>query len=130
MKRPESTAGMRHVALFVNNFEATEKFYVDLLGMAVEWRPDSDNVYLCGGNDNLALHKSSIKAEAGAFQKLDHIGFILNTPEHVDEWFNFLKENGVKVRNAPKTHRDGARSFYCYDPDGTVVQMIYHPPIS
>ena len=26
---------------------------------------------------------------------------------------------------APKTHRDGARSLYCADPDGNTVQFIY-----
>ena len=130
IKRPEPTGGMRHVALFVNNFEATESFYVDLLGMSVEWRPDEDNVYLCGGNDNLALHRATQTATIDSFQKLDHIGFIIKTPEQVDEWFEFLKANDVKIRNEPRTHRDGARSFYCYDPDGTVVQIIYHPPIS
>ncbi|MDH5258444.1 MAG: VOC family protein [Gammaproteobacteria bacterium] len=130
MKRPEPTGGMRHVALFVSEFEATEKFYVELLGMSVEWRPDGDNVYLCGGNDNLALHRAAEKAAIDSFQKLDHIGFIIKKPEQVDEWFEFLKLNNVKIRNEPRTHRDGARSFYCYDPDGTVVQIIYHPPIS
>jgi hypothetical protein len=30
----------------------------------------------------------------------------------------------------PRTHRDGARSFYCQDPDGNAVQILYHPPIS
>ncbi|HEX7028333.1 MAG TPA: VOC family protein, partial [Gammaproteobacteria bacterium] len=25
---------------------------------------------------------------------------------------------------------DGARSFYIKDPDGNIVQLIYHPPIS
>ena len=34
------------------------------------------------------------------------------------------------MHSQPKTHRDGARSFYCADPDGNVVQMIFHPPIS
>ena len=130
MKRPAPTCGMRHVAIFVKNFEACESFYVDLLGMSVEWRPDADNVYLCGGNDNLALHRAPLDVKTDGFQKLDHIGFIIKTPEQVDEWFEFLKSNQVKIRNAPRTHRDGARSFYCYDPDGVVVQIIYHPPIS
>ena len=120
--------GMRHIAFFVKKFEECEKFYVDLLGMKVEWRPDDDNVYLTSGNDNLALHRAKGEA-AGQFQKLDHIGFIIPQIDLVDEWFEFLKENGVKMRNAPKTHRDGARSFYCYDPDGIVVQIIYHPPL-
>jgi hypothetical protein len=34
------------------------------------------------------------------------------------------------MRTQPRTHRDGARSFYCYDPDGTVVQVIHHPPVT
>ena len=53
------TRGMRHVALFATDLEASEAFYVDLLGMTVEWRPDDDNVYLTSGNDNLALHRVS-----------------------------------------------------------------------
>lgn len=129
MKRPMAHSGMRHVALFVTKFEECEKFYVDLLGMQVEWRPDDDNVYLTSGNDNVALHRAK-GAAPGQFQKLDHIGFIIPTPALVDEWFNFLRSNDVIMRNEPKTHRDGARSFYCFDPDGTVVQIIYHPPLS
>lgn len=131
MKRPAPTAGMRHVAIYVRQLEACEKFYVDLLGMQVEWRPDPDNVYLTSGNDNLALHRAPEQANgSSAFQQLDHIGFFIDTPEGVDEWFEFLTANNVRMRNAPKTHRDGARSFYCYDPDGIVVQIIFHPPIS
>jgi catechol 2,3-dioxygenase-like lactoylglutathione lyase family enzyme len=128
MSRPSPTAGMRHIALYAENFAACEAFYVDLLGMQVEWRPDPDNVYLTSGNDNLALHRASEKASGP--QRLDHIGFILNRPEQVDEWYAFLKEHAVTMRTTPKTHRDGARSFYCEDPDGNVVQMIYHPPLS
>lgn len=128
MKRPAATAGLRHVALYVREFAACERFYTELLGMAEEWRPDPDNLYLTSGNDNLALHRSE-EAFDGP-QHLDHIGFILATPELVDEWYEFLLANQVEMRTRPKTHRDGARSFYCYDPDGNVVQMIYHPPLA
>jgi len=129
MNRPPATGGMRHVAIYVENFDACEHFYVELLGMAVEWRPDPDNVYLCSGNDNVALHRAkSPLSEEG--QHLDHIGFILRQIEDVDAWYDFLLENGVEMRTKPRTHRDGARSFYCLDPDATTVQMIYHPPIS
>lgn len=128
MKRPNKTSGLRHVALFVKEFEACEKFYTDLLGMDIEWRPDDHNVYLTSGNDNLALHRAT-KVDT-EWAKLDHIGFILDQLEDVDCWFQFLQANQVRIRNEPRTHRDGARSFYCFDPDGTVVQMIYHLPIS
>jgi len=128
MSRPSPTAGMRHIALNAEEFEACEAFYVDLMGMQVEWRPDADNVYLTSGNDNLALHRASDTATGP--QRLDHLGFILERPEQVDEWHVFLKEHAVPMRTIPKTHRDGARSFYCEDPDGNVVQMIYHPPLA
>ncbi|MFU8838199.1 MAG: VOC family protein [Thiohalomonadaceae bacterium] len=127
-KRPAPTAGMHHVALFVADLVAAEHFYVDLLGMAVEWRPDARNVYLSSGSDNVALH--ALVADYSGPQHLDHIGFILNRPEDVDDWFDFLLAHGVVMKTNPRTHRDGARSFYCLDPAGNTVQMIYHPPLA
>ncbi len=128
--RPAPTAGLRHIALFVARFEDTERFYTELMGMRVEWRPDVDNVYLTSGNDNLALHRYSGQERPPATQRLDHIGFIIDDIDQVDVWHDFLRSNGVSIRNAPRTHRDGARSFYCLDPDGNVVQIIYHPPLA
>ena len=130
MERPAATMGMHHVALNVRDLEVCEYFYVQLLGMTVEWRPDEDNVYLTSGNDNLALHRVTDDGPATAGQRLDHIGFFIASPEQVDDWNDFLKENDVEIKASPRTHRDGARSFYCLDPDDNVVQMIFHPPIS
>ena len=131
MNRPEATLGLRHVALTVDDLAASEHFYVELLGMQVEWRPDPDNLYLTSaGQDNLALHRRTDGAAAGGAQVLDRIGFILPSPAQVDAWHDFLVAHGVTIKAAPRTHRDGARSFYCADPAGIVVQMIYHPPIA
>lgn len=129
--RPAAGFGMRHVALCVRDLLACERFYVQLLGMQVEWRPDPDNLYLSSGSDNLALHRADADAPRREdVQRLDHIGFFMRTPEQVDDWYRFLREHEVPMRNTPRTHRDGARSFYCYDPDGTCVQIIYHPPVA
>jgi catechol 2,3-dioxygenase-like lactoylglutathione lyase family enzyme len=128
--RPPATVGLRHVALNVRDLEACVRFYTDLLGMRVEWRPDADNVYLTGGKDNLALHRAASTIDPKAPQRLDHIGFVVNEIGDVDVWFGFLRSKGVTILKEPRTHRDGARSFYCQDPDGNVVQLIYHPPLS
>jgi catechol 2,3-dioxygenase-like lactoylglutathione lyase family enzyme len=48
----------------------------------------------------------------------------------VDDWYEFLRRHQVAVKAPPRTHRDGARSFYCADPDGNAVQLIYHPPLA
>jgi catechol 2,3-dioxygenase-like lactoylglutathione lyase family enzyme len=125
MERP-THAGLRHLALNVNDLAAMKRFYVEMLGFAVEWEPDSDNVYLSSGIDNLALHAGS-RPDAGA---LDHLGLIVRAADDVDRWAAFLESHGVTIEAKPKTHRDGARSCYFSDPDGNKVQIIHHPPIA
>jgi catechol 2,3-dioxygenase-like lactoylglutathione lyase family enzyme len=127
IETPKPTLGMRHVALNVADLTACEHFYINLLGMTVEWRPDADNVYLTTGVDNLALHKVSTVPNGA--QHLDHIGFIIESIAQVNTWYDYLLAHGVSMKTTPRTHRDGAHSFYCYDPDGNTVQLIYHPPL-
>ena len=111
-----------------------KRFYVDLLGFAVEWEPDADNVYLSSGIDNLALHRAATprvpRRPRRGDSPLDHLGLIVRRPEDVDAWAAFLESHGVAIAAQPRTHRDGARSCYFKDPDGNSVQIIHHPPIS
>jgi catechol 2,3-dioxygenase-like lactoylglutathione lyase family enzyme len=127
MQRPNPTGGLHHVALFVKNFAECEHFYHELLGMKIDWRPDENNVYLSNGNDNLALHRAPSDFMPAKYQRLDHIGFFLTEREDVDAWFEYLKAQKVIIKALPKDHRDGTRSFYCADPDGNTVQLIYYP---
>jgi catechol 2,3-dioxygenase-like lactoylglutathione lyase family enzyme len=129
MDRPVH-AGLRHLALHARDLEAMKRFYVDVLGFAVEWEPDPDNIYLSSGIDNLALHRAAALPTVWANQALDHLGLIVRAPEDVDRWAAFLESRGVTLAAKPKTHRDGARSLYFRDPDGNAVQIIHHPPIS
>ena len=121
--------GLRHLALKVVKLEECVHFYTELLKMEIEWQPDEDNVYLTSGNDNFALHRTERKFAKDMPQGFDHLGFIIPTKNEVKEWYDFLKENNVTLLTDVKEHRDGACSFYCKDPDGNTVQMIYHPPL-
>ena len=127
ISRPKH-AGLRHVAINVLDLQKIKDFYIDLLGFELEWQPDQNDLYLSSGNDNLAFHR--VSDTGGKAQKLDHIGIIIDDINQVDNWYQYLKEHEVKMASEPKTHRDGARSFYCYDPEDNVVQVIFHPPIS
>jgi catechol 2,3-dioxygenase-like lactoylglutathione lyase family enzyme len=131
MTRP-SHAGLRHLALNVTHLEDMKRFYTELLGFAVEWEPDPDNIYLSSGVDNLALHRAKPPdSDAGSTaNRLDHLGLIVREADDVDRWAAFLEHHGVALQAKPRTHRDGARSCYFRDPDGNVVQIIHHPPIS
>lgn len=124
------TFGLRHVALNVVDPQRSKEFYIRVFKMQLEWEPDADNIYLTsGGQDNVAIHRAKAAA-MDPNQRLDHIGFALPDLESVDEWYAWIKSQNVPIAQEIKTHRDGARSFYLRDPDGIVVQMIYHPPIA
>jgi len=56
------------------------RFYQDVLGMRVVWQPDADNVYPVERRDNLALHRAR-GASAGGASPLDHLGFLVESPE-------------------------------------------------
>ena len=124
--------GIRHLALHVESLEQMKHFYTEVLGYAVEWEPDSDNVYLTSGTDNVALHRSvrGTTNEVSSSNALDHFGLVVSSPMDVDSWADYLHAKNVVLDKAPKTHRDGARSCYFRDPDGNQIQIIYHPPIS
>jgi len=105
-----------------------KRFYVGLLGFAVEWEPDADHVYLTSGLDNLALHRAARPPATPSV--LDHFGLVVREADDVDRWAAYLAQQGVALTARPRTHRDGARSCYFKDPDGKTVQIIHHPPIA
>lgn len=127
IEKPKPTAGLHHVALYVSKLSECVQFYTELLGMKIIWQPDADNVYLTTGNDNFALHRAPVDFTPAKHQRLDHIGFFLQEREEVDRWHTYLCAHNVEIKVPPKDHRDGTRSFYCADPDGNVVQVIYYP---
>lgn len=130
VKRPP-LLGVRHAAICVTDLGAVERFWIDVMGYAVEWRPDADNVYLCGGRDNLALHRRAGPGGngTGSDSRLDHIGLAVPAPSDVDAWATHLESHGVKLEAEPRTHRDASRSLYFRDPAGTLVQIIHHAPL-
>ncbi len=118
--------GIRHVALYARDLGAAERFWVDVMGYTVEWRPDPDNVYLCGARDNLALHRGDAGAGNG---RLDHLGIAVAAAADVDVWAAYLSSRGVALKTQPKTHRDGSRSIYFHGPEGLLIQIIHHSPM-
>ena len=122
---------MRHIALKVRDVARSKSFYQEILGMGVVWEPDPDNVYLSSGCDNLAIHGVPANFPASAEEKqLDHIGFLVESIERVKELEQEFLAKGVRIVHPFKAHRDGSASFYCADPDGIVIQMLYEPHLS
>ena len=41
-----------------------------------------------------------------------------------------MKDNQVKIYKEKKVHRDESISFYVEDPDGNILQILWHPTLS
>jgi catechol 2,3-dioxygenase-like lactoylglutathione lyase family enzyme len=123
--------GMRHVALKVRSAARSKKFYQDMFGMDVVWEPDPQNVYLSSGCDNIAIHEvSGIFLTSAEERQLDHLGFIIESVERVKQLEQEFRAHGVTIVHPFEVHRDGSASFYCADPDGIVIQMLFEPTLS
>jgi len=122
---------MRHIALKVRDLAQSKQFYQDMFGMDVVWEPDPKNAYLSSGCDNLALHEVPENfLNTAEERQLDHLGFLVESIERVAALEEDFRSKGVKIVHPFKIHRDGSASFYCADPDGVVIQMLYEPNLS
>lgn len=131
MGRVAGLKGMRHIALKVRDVAQSKKFYQETFGMDVVWEPDAQNVYLSSGCDNIAIHEAPQSFLDNAQERqLDHLGFVVESIERVEELESQFRSQGVKIVHPFKIHRDGSASFYCADPDGVVIQMLYEPTLS
>jgi len=122
---------MRHIALKVRDAARSKQFYRDVLGMDVVWQPDRQNVYLSSGCDNIAIHQVAESFVKNSDERqLDHLGFVVDSIERVKALEQEFRGQGVTIVHPFKSHRDGSASFYCADPDGIVIQMLYEPQLS
>ncbi|PHS78682.1 MAG: glyoxalase [Rhodospirillaceae bacterium] len=128
--RPNPFNGLRHIGLRVPNLEDCIDFYINIIGMKVLRRASDDLIYLTLGNDNLSLGRAAKGASVGDGGWVDHFGFIVDSKDDLEDWYHFMKAQGVDVLDAPHDHSDGARSFHCKDPAGNIVQPLYHAALS
>jgi len=131
MSRIAGLKGMRHIALKVTDVARSKGFYREMFGMDVVWEPDPQNVYLSSGCDNIALHEVTPGfADSAAEKQLDHLGFVVESIARVQELEKEFMARGVRIVHPFKVHRDGSASFYCADPDGILIQLLYEPGLS
>ena len=127
------TQGLRHLALRVRNVQVSQAFYERLFDMKLVWQPDPENVYLSTGVDNLALHQVSTeefeKFASSPHHPLDHLGFLMDSPESVKAMFQEVSAQGVTIVKPLKLHRDGCFSFYLADPDHNTIQVLFEPSV-
>ncbi|MGH7331756.1 MAG: VOC family protein [Candidatus Rokuibacteriota bacterium] len=114
---PPVIGGLRHVALKTRDLRATERFYIDVLGL-VRAFPHRGMIFLQtpGSDDllNFVETKDPFDPTAGGF---DHFG--LHVPPA--QWATVqarLKEAGVTIEG-----RRGRSAVYIKDPNGYTLEL-------
>jgi catechol 2,3-dioxygenase-like lactoylglutathione lyase family enzyme len=116
-RRPAGPRGLRHIALRSGDLRATERFYVDVLGLRIAF-PHEGMLFLesPGGGDlpNFMGTRRAFDPKSGG---LDHLG--LRVPSA--SWrraMSRLKQAGVRIAG-----RRGRNAVYVRDPNGYTVEL-------
>ena len=99
--------------------------------MKVVWEPDDRKGYRSSGCDNLALQEVAEGfARIAEDGQLDPLGCIVESMERACALEREFVGRAVTNIHRCKIPRDASSSFYCADPNGLVMQMLYEPQLS
>lgn len=118
MKAPLKVTGIDHVVLYVKDLARSKKFYVELLGMEVQYE-NSLQLFLNCGKQSVALFKIEGDAEILAGSEMNHMALCLKSGEY-KKVKAVLEGAGVKVSG----RKGDPRCIYLSDPDGHRLQLL------
>lgn len=118
--------GLDHYALLTSDPERTTRFYTEVVGLSVGFRPELSfpGVWLYAGDEPLVhiiFGKPVETRETGA---VDHLAF--KAMGSVDAALEKLKANGVEY-SMRKLQRTGVVQVFFRDPDGVGVELNFAP---
>lgn len=126
-KRPEfNPSGLNHITIRVNNIDAAEEFYGEILGFElVRKMGQSMAVYKIGEEDTMVLVEAETSYDPSSRDfRVDHFGFYVDSPEKVDEMAQYFRDNEVTVLSGPINRKRG-RFVFISDPDGNMIEIFY-----
>jgi catechol 2,3-dioxygenase-like lactoylglutathione lyase family enzyme len=134
LPRPFKIVRLGPVNLFVENLEAAEVFYRDILGFTLSeeiiWQGNRCLFLRCNTeHHSLALFPLALRETLGlsSHSKCAAIGLQLANYRQLKDAVRFLREHGVKVTEAipPELHPGIDYAAHAFDPDGHCIQLYY-----
>ena len=121
------------VTLGVRDFEASHKFYTEILG----WKPSNssneDVTFFQTGGVVLSVYQreklaedAQVDPEGSGFPGIT-LAFNAQSEAEVDEIISDLKSKGVQILKEPQKVFWGGYSSYFADPDGNCWEVAYNP---
>ncbi len=107
---------------YTHNLNASIKFYEEMLGFELWLDQGTCRIYTISGSGYLGLCQASEISTPSA-DKQSSIIFTLVT-QQVDEWFEYLKERGIKFEKPP-TLNEKYNIYHCFlrDPSGYLIEI-------
>lgn len=119
---------LNHVTLVVSDFEASKKFYTQILGfdeIEAPWLPDNQMIVALGGG--LELHIGEMDGVEINPNGFNHIAFSV---EKFDEFLEYLRSAGIVYTRLGggddyivATRPDDVRQTWIADPDGYIIEI-------
>lgn len=118
--------GLDHYALLTSDIERTTRFYTEVVGLEVGFRPQLtfQGVWLYAGGQpivHIIEGKPIAGKETGA---VDHLA--LKAVGDVDDALQKIKSHGVEY-TMRKLERTGVTQVFFRDPDGVGVELNFAP---
>lgn len=133
MAAVDSITGYTHVNILVDDLEAAQRFYIDLLGFEVLPRPDFPGFagawYRVG---QMQLHLSVVEEMPDLKGGFPHLAFHVPS-ESFDRTIDALKSAGVDFLGDTMTREDfgvPVRAIFCKDPAGNPIELTDVPPFT
>ncbi len=119
--------GLNHAAINCTDLEQAFDFFNNVLGFRTYWDKSKDWGMVSMGITTLSfvLIDEMPKKKTTDGVHASHLGITVETPGDVDIAYKKFKEQGVKLLDEPKLHRDESYGFYFLDPFGNTFELIY-----
>ena len=110
--------GQQVTFLYACNLQQTTHFYEEIMGLSLVLDQGSCRIYRVSSNGFLGICQSD-----AAPKKPEGIIFTLATGQ-VDEWYRYLKEQGVEFEDPP-AHNPTYNIYHCFlrDPNGYLLEI-------
>lgn len=120
-------SGLNHMTIRVNRIEDSKFFYGDILGLElVKTMGQSMAVYRIGKEDTIVIVEAETSYDPTSRDfRIDHFGFYLDDPTHIDELAKYFREQEVTVISGP-ANRKKERFLFISDPDGNMIEFSTH----
>ncbi|MBD2727789.1 VOC family protein [Nostoc sp. FACHB-892] len=119
---PHPQIGQQITFFYTHNLNASIKFYEEMLGFELWLDQGTCRIYTVSSSGYLGLCQTSEISTPSADNQSSVI-FTLVT-QQVDEWFEYLKERGIKFEKPP-TLNEKYNIYHCFlrDPSGYLIEI-------